>query len=86
MTELGHRLQGRIGSKSSNVRCAAESGSNFRALALAAVEPVKSLVLDALTVVDDINYFDALDAIPHLPAFLRGANGLRKFYRASRAQ
>ena len=48
--------------------------------ALAAVEPVKSLVLDALTVIDDPHYFDALDAIPHLPAFLKGAAGLRKFY------
>jgi hypothetical protein len=30
MSATGHSLQGRIGSKSSNVRCAGESGSKFR--------------------------------------------------------
>jgi hypothetical protein len=33
MSQLGHSLQGRMGGKSSNVRCTAESGSKLRALA-----------------------------------------------------
>jgi cytosine/adenosine deaminase-related metal-dependent hydrolase len=46
----------------------------------AALPPVKSLELDALTIVGDGRYFDTLDAIPHLPAYLKGAAGLRSFY------
>ncbi|WP_108512960.1 amidohydrolase family protein [Bradyrhizobium algeriense] len=47
---------------------------------LAALPPIKSLELDALTIVGDARYFDTLDSIPHLPAFLKGAAGLRSFY------
>ncbi len=47
----------------------------------AAAPPLTSIALDPLTVIDDPAFFDALDAIEHLPAFLKGPKGLRKFYR-----
>ena len=46
----------------------------------AALPPLKSIVLDGLTVVDDDKYFDVLELFVTLPAFLKGANGLRFFY------
>ena len=46
----------------------------------AALPPLASVTLDAPTVIDDPGYFDALEAIEHLPAFLTGASGLRRFY------
>lgn len=42
---------------------------------------IRILVPDALMAIDDINYFDTLDAIPLLPALLKGAIGQRKFHR-----
>lgn len=46
-----------------------------------AAPSLTSIALDPLTVIDDPAFFDALDAIEHLPAFLKGPEGLRKFYR-----
>lgn len=46
----------------------------------AAAPPLNSIPLDPLTVVDDPAFFDALDQIAHLPAYLKGSEGLRKFY------
>lgn len=47
---------------------------------LASLPPLGSVPLDAYTVIDDPEYFDRLEAIEHLPAFLKGPSGLRKFY------
>jgi cytosine/adenosine deaminase-related metal-dependent hydrolase len=49
--------------------------------AAAALPPLKSLTLDPPTIIDDDGYFDALEAIAHLPAALKGPDGLRGFYR-----
>jgi hypothetical protein len=48
----------------------------------AALPPVKSLELDALTIVGDGRYFDTLDAIPNLPPYLRGRRGCDRSIRA----
>ncbi|HKX33696.1 MAG TPA: amidohydrolase family protein [Blastocatellia bacterium] len=42
--------------------------------------PLGSLPLDQPTLIDDPVYFDLLEAIDHLPAFLKGTRGLRRFY------
>jgi len=47
---------------------------------LAALPPLTSIELDALTVIDDAAYFDRLESVGHLPAYLKGAAGLRSFY------
>lgn len=47
---------------------------------LAEVELPQSIPLDAPTVIDDGGYWAKLDSIDHLPAFLKGANGLRRYY------
>ncbi len=47
---------------------------------LAALKPRTSIPLDALTVVDDPEHFDRLDRQVNLPAYLKGAAGLRAFY------
>lgn len=47
---------------------------------LAEVELPQSIPLDAPTVIDDSGYWAKLDSIGHLPAFLKGANGLRRYY------
>lgn len=49
-------------------------------LAMAAVEPRRSIPLDPLTVVDDPGYFERLDLQRNLPNHLKGAEGLRAFY------
>ena len=46
----------------------------------AALPPLKSIALDGLTVIDDATYFDVLESFVTLPAFLKGATGLRSFY------
>jgi cytosine/adenosine deaminase-related metal-dependent hydrolase len=46
----------------------------------AALPPLKSIELDGLTVIDDPRYLDALEAIGHLPTYLKGASGLRQYY------
>ncbi len=46
----------------------------------AALPPLKSIALDGLTVIDDAKYFDVLELFVTLPAFLKGATGLRLFY------
>lgn len=48
--------------------------------ALDALPPLDGIPLDGLTLVDDPAYFDALDAIAHVPAFMKGHTGLRAFY------
>lgn len=47
----------------------------------AALPPIKSLELDALTIVDDGGYFDVLESVSHLPAYLTDRPGLRSFYQ-----
>jgi hypothetical protein len=42
--------------------------------------PLDKVELDALTVVDDPTYFDVLEGIENLPAWIKGAAGLRGFY------
>jgi hypothetical protein len=46
----------------------------------AELPPLSNVTLDAPTVIDDPAYFDALEAIEHLPDFYKGPNGLRGFY------
>jgi hypothetical protein len=41
---------------------------------------VTSIPLDPPTVIDDLAFFDTLESIGHLPAFLKGASGLRGLY------
>ncbi len=48
---------------------------------LAEVELPHSIPLDPPTVIDDSDYWAKLDSIGHLPAFLKGAGGLRRYYR-----
>jgi cytosine/adenosine deaminase-related metal-dependent hydrolase len=48
---------------------------------LAEVELPNSIPLDPPTVIDDGDYWAKLDSIEHLPAFLKGADGLHRFYR-----
>jgi cytosine/adenosine deaminase-related metal-dependent hydrolase len=48
---------------------------------LADVELPQSIALDPPTVIDDSDYWAKLDSIGHLPAFLRGPDGLRRYYR-----
>jgi cytosine/adenosine deaminase-related metal-dependent hydrolase len=48
---------------------------------LADVTLPDSVPFDGPTVIDDRNYWTVFDSIPHLPAFLKGADGLRKYYR-----
>ncbi|CAN5455429.1 hypothetical protein BH10PSE14_BH10PSE14_30750 [soil metagenome] len=47
---------------------------------LAEVSLPTSVPLDPLTVIDDDGYWATIDAISHLPPFLKGPDGLRKFY------
>lgn len=47
---------------------------------LAEVELPQSVPLDAPTVIDDDAYWAKLDSIAHLPAYLKGLSGLRRFY------
>jgi len=47
---------------------------------LADVELPTSVMLDPPTVVDDPSYWDTLEQITHLPAYLKGPNGLKRFY------
>jgi cytosine/adenosine deaminase-related metal-dependent hydrolase len=47
---------------------------------MADLPPLSSVTLDAPTVIDDPAYFDALEAIEHLPEYYKGANSLRGFY------
>jgi cytosine/adenosine deaminase-related metal-dependent hydrolase len=47
---------------------------------LAALPPLNSIALDDLAVIDDPQYFNILDEIAHLPAYLKGAAGLRADY------
>lgn len=49
--------------------------------ALADVALPQSVPLDQPTVVDDPGYWDWVDAIGHLPEYLKGPEGLRRFYR-----
>ena len=46
----------------------------------APLPPLTSIELDGLTVIDDAGYFDVLESVGSVPAFLRGAAGLRSFY------
>ncbi|WP_066778308.1 amidohydrolase family protein [Sphingomonas sp. CCH5-D11] len=48
---------------------------------LAEVTLPDSVPFDEPTVVDDQGYWEVLDSIPHLPAFLKGSDGLRRYYR-----
>lgn len=48
--------------------------------ALADVELPQSIPLDQPTVIDDAAYWDVLERIGHLPAFLKGPDGLRRYY------
>ncbi|MFO0157775.1 MAG: amidohydrolase family protein, partial [bacterium] len=48
---------------------------------LAEVELPQSVQLDAPTLIDDDAYWAKLDSIAHLPAFLKGPGGLRRFYK-----
>lgn len=41
----------------------------------------QSVLLDPPTVIDDPDYWDQVDAIGHLPEYLKGAGGLRRFYK-----
>lgn len=50
-------------------------------VAMADLPPLQSVELDKATVIDDPGYFDRLEAISHLPTFLKGAAGLRGFYQ-----
>ena len=54
--------------------------ANLGAMPMADLALLASLPLDPVTVIDAPGYFDALEAMPHLPAFLKGAGGLRGFY------
>jgi hypothetical protein len=47
---------------------------------LAEVTLPNSVKLDGPTVIDDPDYWTMLEAVPHLPAHIRGENGLRRFY------
>jgi cytosine/adenosine deaminase-related metal-dependent hydrolase len=47
---------------------------------LADVTLPDSVPFDAATVIDDPAYWTTIDSIPHLPDFLKGPNGLRRFY------
>jgi|GEM_PF-606920 cytosine/adenosine deaminase-related metal-dependent hydrolase len=47
---------------------------------LADVTLPDSVPFDAPTVIDDPDYWTVFDSIPHLPAFLKGPGGLRRFY------
>jgi len=46
----------------------------------APLPPLTSIELDGLTVIDDAKYFDVLESVGSVPAYLRGAAGLRSFY------
>lgn len=48
--------------------------------ALADVALPQSVPLDLPTVIDDPDYWQRVDAIAHLPDYLKGPNGLRRFY------
>ncbi len=48
--------------------------------ALADVTLPDSVPFDAATVIDDPAYWATIESIPHLPAFLKGPDGLRRFY------
>lgn len=48
---------------------------------MADLPPLASIPLDGLTAIDDPDWFDRLEAVPHLPAFYKGDDGLRGFYR-----
>jgi cytosine/adenosine deaminase-related metal-dependent hydrolase len=47
---------------------------------LAEVTLPDSVPFDTATIVDDPDYWNILDTIPHLPAYLKGEAGLRSFY------
>lgn len=49
-------------------------------VALAEILLPQSVPLDPLTVIDDAGFWAKLDGIEHLPGYLKGANGLKKFY------
>ncbi|MBY5340433.1 hypothetical protein E0H35_30540 [Rhizobium leguminosarum bv. viciae] len=57
---------------------AAEAGD---VVALAEIPLPQSVPLDPLTVIDDAGFWATLDAIEHLPFHLKGADGLKKFYK-----
>jgi cytosine/adenosine deaminase-related metal-dependent hydrolase len=48
---------------------------------LAEVELPQSIPLDPPTVIDDLSYWTKLDSIGHMPKFLKGTGGLRRYYR-----
>ena len=56
----------------------ADMADEFDVLAEAVLP--QSVLLDPLTVVDDPDYWARLDDIAHLPGFLKGPNGLKRFY------
>jgi cytosine/adenosine deaminase-related metal-dependent hydrolase len=48
---------------------------------LADAELPQSIPLDGPTIVDDDAYWARLDSVPHLPPFLKGSNGLKRYYQ-----
>ncbi|WP_123024279.1 amidohydrolase family protein [Mycolicibacterium stellerae] len=43
-------------------------------------EPLRTMALDGPTAIDDHGFFDSLSKVEHLPDYIKGEKGLRRFY------